>query len=433
MNLVNFSSEERDDWVVYSVTISGADVSVGIGDSKALLAYSSGIEVKQGDNIDVRLAVKYSFEEVEGAVRRLVMERFAPFIVSEQDVEPAIEPICFSDERPVPGKNFSFTIEVLRKPKYTLSSYDAPSVELEKPRVTEQNIQFAIDDLMRNYSTYEAFDAGRPVQMGDYVKIDLATTKDSKEVAGLTGDGRLLEINYDFMPKGFIDAVLGMEVGERKTFDFEAPADFSEFKDSMDSFTTTVTVKEIQRPVLPALTDKWVRETVGAASVDDLKKNIEKMLKERYAENFAAQKSTVLVDELAGRLQGAIPDEIYVATRDNLINDTRQRLSQLGKTLEDMLEEQKVSKDDFAMQTMMDARVILRRGFALDALYDHLYPNGELLESDYEEAYKTLGPGEEEKVKQNFKATGKMYAIKELAKRNKAQRWLMKHATIKEL
>ena len=60
------------------------------------------------------------------------------------------------------------------------------------------------------------------------------------------------------MPDGFDENIIGMNVGETKTFTFEGPGIDDDGNEIVETIECTVTVKEIQKKVVPAIDDAWV-------------------------------------------------------------------------------------------------------------------------------------------------------------------------------
>ena len=76
------------------------------------------------------------------------------------------------------------------------------------------------------------------------------------------------------------------------------------------------------------------------------------------------------VGQLTRRFGGRIADEIYEATRDQLMQNLRMELQQAGMTWEQFVA-QNGGEQQFGMMLMMQTREVLVQGFCLDAVYRH--------------------------------------------------------------
>ena len=82
--------------------------------------------------------------------------------------------------------------------------------------------------------------------------------ENGEKLAGLTTDARTYSAGAGLMPDGFDENIIGMDVGETKTFTFEGPGIDDEGNEIVETIECTVTVKEVQKKVAPAIDDAWV-------------------------------------------------------------------------------------------------------------------------------------------------------------------------------
>lgn len=134
---------------------------------------------------------------------------------------------------------------------------------------------------------------------------------------------------------------------------------------------------EIQKKVIPAITDEWVTKHMPMyKSADDFRNSIRESLEKQGREQYDDYNRQLAASELARRFQGSIADEVYEAMREQLMNNVRQTAQQQGKTLDAFIEEQG-GQQQFGMMMMMQIRELLVQGFALDALFPPRAPRAE--------------------------------------------------------
>ncbi len=80
-----------------------------------------------------------------------------------------------------------------------------------------------MDETAEHYAEYVADDP-HPVAKGDSVKVKLECSEDGKPMPRLTTEGRTYTTGAGYMPDGFDENIIGMNVGETKEFTFEARA-----------------------------------------------------------------------------------------------------------------------------------------------------------------------------------------------------------------
>lgn len=168
---------------------------------------------------------------------------------------------------------------------------------------------------------------------------------------------------------------------------------------------------EIQKKVIPAITDEWVTKYMPMyKSADDFRNSIRESLEKQGREQYDDYNRQLAASELARRFQGSIADEVYEAMREQLMNNVRQTAQQQGKTLDAFIEEQG-GQQQFGMMMMMQIRELLVQGFALDALFrhEHLVLN----DDDINAACRAMNPQVNPKMlRQRLEQTGRGFMLR---------------------
>ncbi|MEG0504193.1 MAG: trigger factor, partial [Raoultibacter sp.] len=222
--------------------------------------------------------------------------------------------------------------------------------------------------------------------------------------------------------------VIGMDVGETKSFSFEGPSFDEQGNPADETIECTVTVKEIQKRVIPAITDEWVEKTMpiyrGAEALrGSIQERIEKGRRAEY-DNYLRQISAA---ELAKRFTGRIDDAVYEAMQQSMLTNLRNELEQQGLTFEQFVQ-QNGGEQQFNMFLMMQIRETLVQGFSLDALFRH--ENMVVTDEDILEACKLMNAQQPEMARDQMQQSGRGFALREIAERMKANQWLLDHAEV---
>ena len=119
----------------------------------------------------------------------------------------------------------------------------------------------------------EATKTDRAVKTGDYVLINLTSTKNNNEIKDFTFSDRLYEVGTGSLIKSLDSKLEGVASGA-----------IIKFTDNIEQINeenvdVTVLVKEVREKILPDLTDEWVSETTEFEDINELKKNLRKILK----------------------------------------------------------------------------------------------------------------------------------------------------------
>jgi trigger factor len=363
-------------------------------------------------------------------INHYAMSAMTPYAVTEKNIQPIVEPEFRSNSEIVAGREFSFVALVMPKPHYELSSYEPVTVKLPKIVVAEEEIDAQLYNLAERSAKAEADEAAVVAATSEVIFAIATKLKDSGEpVEHMTADRRVYTLGEDFLPKDFDDKLLGMKAGESRTFDFELPGmeNFDGTPGPTRTVTTTVTLTQINRKVVPSITDAWVQANVPEATdVQGLREMLREQgmaYKSKEQENM---RFFLVASALAERFQGFIADEIYEHTRSDMLANLREQLKQSGMTIEQYAQSMGMEQQQFNMNFMLQVRETLRQSFALDALARHL--KLKVAEEDKEDALKRMAPGNEERARTDLEGSGRGYLLDEAALRTKANKWLVETA-----
>jgi len=397
------------------------------------LAFQSGVNPQGVEDLSAAVkevvgeAYYNSFLDFE------VMRYLAPFAVTQEKISIMGTPKVDSTGTKVePGKDLTFRATVVTKPIYEIDDFSPVKIQVPRLSVSEYDIDEQLINIAESHVTYER-DEDRPLQDGDDLYFSIRTVdKEGLLIPALNADRRAYKIGQNYLPGGFDEHLIGMEVGQTKTFDITAPEFNRENpgdSNAAETYTFTITILELQKRIIPAITDLWVKENLpGLTSVPELREEIRRQIMQHMQKDLEQMKSYAAATEFAKRFKGKIPDEYYELTREDILNNLHQNLQAQGKTLQEFINEQAGGEQQFSMQLMMQTREMLVQSFSLDALARHL--KIKVTEEDIEETFHLMAPNHEMEARMEFEMTGRMYSIEEGAMRNKANKWLVETAEI---
>ncbi|MDR1421284.1 MAG: hypothetical protein LBI64_00265 [Coriobacteriales bacterium] len=397
------------------------------------LALENHIDPSQTEDLSKAIIDKIGEAYYKSFLEFQIPSFLAPFAVDQEGLEiimaPEVVPGSVSSP-PHRDRELEFKVLLTLKPSYELDDYGPVTIKVPKIQVTEAEIDDQLLKLADNYATYEK-DADRPVQANDHILFSIAAKNSvGEEIPGFTAERRLYSLGKNFMPPEFDAAIIGMDRDETRSFDVTGPnVSRKQATDGeSETLTFTVTLLEIQKRVIPAITDAWVAENIpGQETVPQLREAIRQQGLAAREQQQMNMRANLVASEFAKRFKGSIPDEFYEFTRDELMQNLQQSIRQQGRTFEEFVAAQG-GEQQFSMTLMMRTREVLTQTFSLDALARHL---GLVAEpADIEETYRIMAPGHEKEARLEFEQTGRNYLIREAALRNKANRWLVDNATV---
>ena len=381
----------------------------------------------QGKSIEQIVEDQLGIKDLASIVEPQATEMLVPFAIDKKNIIPSYPPKATAKSPLKRGQSFTFGLTVSPRPDYELRSYDPVSITVAPFEIDPAEVENEIARMADQFAEFVTDDP-HLVQSGDHCMLAIEATKDGEVMQGLTTDGRTYTAGAGLMPDGFDENVIGMDVGETKSFTFTGPGLDDKGNQIDETIECTVTVKEIQKRVIPAITDEWVKKNMplyrdAAALRGSIKERIEKGRMNEY-ENYKRQ---VAASELAKRFTGRIADEVYEAMQQTMLMNMRGELQQQGMTFEQFVE-QNGGEQQFNMMLMMQIRETLVQGYALDALFRH--EGLVVTDEDLEDACRLMNPQNPQMARQQMESSGRGFALREIAERMKANKWLLEHAEV---
>jgi trigger factor len=316
-------------------------------------------------------------------------------------------------------------VEMLPKPTFELSSYEPVHVHVEPTTVTDDMVDERIAQILADSATYTQ--TGTSAQEGDYLLVNMNTLVNNDYDRNLSGERMVVVLNRGDMPAGFVDNVVGMQIGETRTFDFTASSGKG---GPLDAFHVEVMLIDRRRKETPSFTDDFVAEKLDGSygtTAQQAREKIRADLESEQAEHEAQHREQLAVEELASRLEDPVGDLLIERGARDTKDQLEQALAAQGMTLGQYLKQIGTDERQFQFSIMMQARESLRQGLALDALWRHL--GEELTEDDRARAKTELsGADGEAEYDSSLDAPEAQPIVDEMAQRLRADDWLMKTA-----
>ncbi len=226
-----------------------------------------------------------------------LIEEYLPKALAELKVEPAARPepkvVEFAAGRP-----FRFEVSVEVFPEVELADYAGLEVEAPaKPRVTQKEIDHAIEELRVQHATLVPKPRGAPVEAEDVVVIRRR-------------DGETREIQA--RAEGWTAVLLGKRVGE--TVELEPP----------EGQRLPVIIDGIKRISLPDAEE--LAKTLGHDSEEALREDIREKLKEHVAREQERRVRLAALDAIVERSKVAVPARLV----EQLLQEERAYLGSRG-------------------------------------------------------------------------------------------------------
>ena len=350
-------------------------------------------------------------------VRAEAVESIAQEVFSEvlEQTEAEVYAQSSMDDMELEPLVFSFTIPLT--PKVTLGDYRSIRQELEPIEVTEEALQEALEHVRSHHEVVEPVE--RPIEAGDKVTVsgkgelleeedketeEEAVAEPDEEVesaieteadAGADNDeewddddddddwdddGNNVIFDYEnidlvmdseqlFFGQEFVDNLIGMSVGEEKTFTITFPEDFDDEDYAGRQATFNISVLNVQSRTLPPLDDELAKAEGNYESLEELKDNLREELQNQAESEFKDALLEGMIDDLLEDVQEMVyPPAAIDQELDSMVENYQSQVKRSGWEWEEFLLMQGQEEEDVRQDFQETAEKRLCRQLALRQL-----------------------------------------------------------------
>ena len=239
----------------------------------------------------------------------------------ERGVE-AVQPPDVRDVNVHEGQPLTFTASFDTLPPFDPGDLSTITVHRPGVSIDEEAVSGALQRLRDRAARFEPVE-GRGVDHGDTLTVDLERR----------GDGPVdkhenvsIELGAKANPPGFDEELLGLDVGQTKSFTIHYPADYPIGELAGTDVSYTVAIKAIKRRVLPELDDEFAKDLGEFETLDALRERVRRDLEQEARQAADREVRGELMKALAGRLPFEIPDSLVQREMDRRVEDFAGRL-----------------------------------------------------------------------------------------------------------
>jgi trigger factor len=283
---------------------------------------------------------------------------------------------------------FSFTATVAVQPKPEPADWTQLEVPYEEPELPEGIVDQEIEALRESVAELAPVD-GRAAKTGDVLVVDALDEngEGQRDLVVELGSGRLVE--------EIERALTGASEGETKEVELGG-ADGETAK-------ATVEVKEIKEKVLPAVDDELARATSEFDSLEELRADIERRIREVLEEEAETRFRAEAVDRLIEASDVKVGGPLVEARTRELLNGLGRSLESRGISADAYFQLTGQTAEQLVQRLSAEAALSVARELLLEAVADKLAlevsdqeieelirEQAELAEDDPDEAVKQV-------------------------------------------
>ncbi|WP_027860905.1 trigger factor [Marmoricola sp. URHB0036] len=281
--------------------------------------------------------------------------------LQENDLQPLAQPEI--DVTKLEDNSlFEFTAEVDVRPTIEVPSYDAISVQVDDVTVSDDDVDEQVESLRERFATLK--DVDRPAQDGDVTTIDLKATRDGEAVEGGEVSGYSYKLGSGEMLDGIDEALRGLSAGEEKTFTSSLlGGDLSG-----EEVEVNVKLSAVKEQELPELDDDFAQTASEFDTVAELRDDVATRLERgKRLEQAAAARDAVL-EQLLDAAEIPLPESVVAEELAGRRQEIEQQLVYAGMTMEQYLDNEKQTVDEFEAELEKRVRDAMASQFLLDEI-----------------------------------------------------------------
>lgn len=321
------------------------------------------------------------------------------------DKEPSIKAIAQPDLdiKDISPDAITMIAIVPVKPEVKVGAYKGLTFKKNTYRVKVDDIKEELTRLQERNSRMVEVD--REVEDGDTVTINYSGSVDGVKFEGGTAENQTLVIGSKTFIPGFEEQIIGMKKEEEKDISVKFPEEYHAENLKGKDAIFAIKLLKIEKKELPELNDEFIKDAVGAESLDAYKDDIRERLKKQNADRAQRELEDEIVKKITETTEVEIPDAMIESQIDSMVQEMSYRLSYQGLKLEDYLKYMGKSMEEYRGEFKEQATDIVKSQLAIEKIIEE--EKFEATEADVEARVNEMAEAQGKKapdVKKNINA-----------------------------
>jgi len=398
--------------------------------NRAAAKISSNMKIKGFRPGKAPLAV---VERAAGAdyVRSEAIDEAIQNVVSAAIDEAGLDPVTVPSLSAVRDDNEDGTVEIdvvvtLWPTLDALPDLGDFEIEVERVEVTPEAIEEQVDALRNQFAELEDYEG--VLSSGDFAMIDIAVTKNDKDVDAASANDMMYEIGSQSFIDGLDEMLEGATTGTTVEGDATLPDGYTDLGGEL--VTLSVTIKEAKKKILPELTDEMVAEATEFETTEELHGALEKNMR---AFNIHTQRRLLqdkVVQYVLNEIDLDLPSALIDAEVEARVGSLASRLEGDDISLQDYLGIVGQDEETFIATTKDQAEHALSTRVLLESIGK--IENFEITDDDIRlhiEAMLQGEPADVDELVEAWKSSGQIESLTSDILRDKAMASLIDSAT----
>ncbi|MFP2929716.1 trigger factor [Pyxidicoccus sp. 3LG] len=225
---------------------------------------------------------------------------------------------------------FTFEARVEVKPKVEAKDYQELPLAKSETAVTDEQLNEQLERMRQSMGRLEPVTDRDTAASGDNVTADFEATVDGQPFPGSKGEGVGFQVQPGELIEGKAAALEGVKVGESKDIDYVFSQDYrvEEVRGKTGRFH--ITVKSLQKEIVPELNDDFAKSSGVAQSMDELRTKLRTDMEKARKSQVEGEEREALMKAVIERNPFEVPRAMVERAMDSMLRGALQQLQRQG-------------------------------------------------------------------------------------------------------
>lgn len=284
------------------------------------------------------------------------------------------------------AERLKYTLKLLLFPEVKLGPYRHLGIALNETKVTEKEIEEALDFIRHARAQWEEFKG--PAAEGQRLEIDFEAKDQDSLIEGGKSENHPLVLGQKIFMPGFEEQLLGMHQGETRKFSLLVPEDYFQKNIAGRKLDFTVTLKSLKKPIRPGLDDRFAQSLGNFLSVSSLKTSIQEGIVQEKKIKEKEKARLQILEEIDKQTEIKVPTALIQRQLQDRVNNFDQSLHQRGMELGLYLAKIGKTEEELKKEWQPKAETEVRRQLIMRAISQR--ESLKVQEEEVEKAAQTL-------------------------------------------
>jgi trigger factor len=281
------------------ISISQENIQVEVDDRLKRLAGKVKVQGFRPGKVPLRIVAQQFGAKLRQEVLGEMLQKHFQEAVQQQNLRVVGAPHFKAKQSEENNAHYEFSATFEVYPDITLGDLSALSVNKPVVKIDDKEVEKTLHILQKQRAKYEL--VHRPAALGDRVNIDYRGLIDGNEFQGGKANDFALMLGDRYILKDFEDAILGMSLGEEKSFQMVFPDDYHDKEVAGRPVVFNVKLNKVEEPVLADIDNEFAK-SLGIQDgdmkrmYDEIRLSLEREVSQRTRAKLKEQIMQCLLD-----------------------------------------------------------------------------------------------------------------------------------------